>query len=598
MNKTITTYKTTKNTEKEDEEETTASNVEQIRISLVYVNTATSTSSRENSQFSSLSSLEVPSEPIAVPITITKKGLNAVVNHLLDRHDSDDDDEDDDSDDERLPKLNFEFLLNNGKILLPSKMSIDDVARRVSSSAFSSSSSDMIIPMNLEEQEEAMEIQYFLGGKKPSKEDESEELPDWITSMTHSFHQQVLGFETNDDKHDGILSVGGDDGSIRIFSTSSSSLLSQEAKQKQQGGLNNMIQKGIVQAHSGSIKCMSSVSLSCKNDHQKANPIVIASGSIDQTLITHLCYNTNHDNEGNNNDDTTAIKLHAAYCNGHSSSINCVSLLNHPTTVTNDDDIALMASGDWDGGLCIWKVPSPNSSSNTDEDMTPSMMTDNNENKKRKTIISGEKQGSVQSSLSSVKEVSPTISIRAHNSNISGLSWGYTENNSTNNNDENILITSSWDHSIKSWDLTTQNNILTLNGSKVVTCISRCCLRNIIASGHPDCRVRLWDMRTSNGGNEVEGGGFFDGTLRPSHKEWISSIQWSPTNPYILLSSSYDGTIKVWDIRSTLSSTPPLYTLRAVSSGVKNHKVLCTSVTKDNVIYSGGTDCIVKQFKF
>lgn len=42
-----------------------------------------------------------------------------------------------------------------------------------------------------------------------------------------------------------------------------------------------------------------------------------------------------------------------------------------------------------------------------------------------------------------------------------------------------------------------------------------------------------------------------------SHKNWISSVAQSPTKSHMIASASYDGTLKVWDIRSTV----PLYTL-------------------------------------
>ena len=56
-----------------------------------------------------------------------------------------------------------------------------------------------------------------------------------------------------------------------------------------------------------------------------------------------------------------------------------------------------------------------------------------------------------------------------------------------------------------------QNEILALNGSKVVTSLGRCHNSNVVATGHPDCCVRLWDMRINKGGE----GNLFDGTLRP-----------------------------------------------------------------------------------
>ena len=54
-----------------------------------------------------------------------------------------------------------------------------------------------------------------------------------------------------------------------------------------------------------------------------------------------------------------------------------------------------------------------------------------------------------------------------------------------------------------------------------------------------------------------------------------------------LVSASYDETIKVWDIRSTV----PLYTIAA-----HNGKVLCLAVGPAGEILSGGTDGKLKRF--
>lgn len=56
-----------------------------------------------------------------------------------------------------------------------------------------------------------------------------------------------------------------------------------------------------------------------------------------------------------------------------------------------------------------------------------------------------------------------------------------------------------------------------------------------------------------------------------------------------MATTGHDGTLKVWDIRSSL----PLHTVRAVSK--KGEKALCLAFG-DGIIYSGGSDCVVKQF--
>ena len=67
-------------------------------------------------------------------------------------------------------------------------------------------------------------------------------------------------------------------------------------------------------------------------------------------------------------------------------------------------------------------------------------------------------------------------------------------------------------------------------------------------------------------------------------------MEWSPNDPFVLASSGHDGTVKVWDIRSSL----PLHTVRAHKKGSKS---LCLAFAK-NTIFSGGSDCLVKKYKF
>jgi ribosome biogenesis protein len=73
--------------------------------------------------------LEVPSEPIAVPADVGRKGLTAVLNHLLgrgaiasedskDNHDhSDSEDVDSTTNSDKLPPIPFEFVMSKNRLL-------------------------------------------------------------------------------------------------------------------------------------------------------------------------------------------------------------------------------------------------------------------------------------------------------------------------------------------------------------------------------------------------------------------------------------------------------------------------------------------------
>jgi ribosome biogenesis protein len=157
-----------------------------------------------------------------------------------------------------------------------------------------------------------------------------------------------------------------------------------------------------------------------------------------------------------------------------------------------------------------------------------------------------EKQ-SISSSQNALQTLTPKLLIpQAHYSQISGISWGNLHKNGHNSASQqyNTLISGSWDHSIKSWDVERQECVVTLNGSKVVACLDTSYhSEGIVATGHPDCNIRLWDVRTN--GKEKSSLAVSDKTFRPSHKEWVTAVQWSPQNPYHLASTSHDGTVKV-----------------------------------------------------
>eukprot|EP00577_Skeletonema_sp_RCC1716_P010778 CAMPEP_0113415006 /NCGR_PEP_ID=MMETSP0013_2-20120614/24330_1 /TAXON_ID=2843 ORGANISM="Skeletonema costatum, Strain 1716" /NCGR_SAMPLE_ID=MMETSP0013_2 /ASSEMBLY_ACC=CAM_ASM_000158 /LENGTH=501 /DNA_ID=CAMNT_0000301921 /DNA_START=125 /DNA_END=1630 /DNA_ORIENTATION=+ /assembly_acc=CAM_ASM_000158 len=456
--------------------------------------------------------LELPSEPMAVPSNIRKRGLSAIVNHLLDRGDKDDDNDDDsasddDEDNERLPSIPFDFLLNDKLLRLP----LDSAARNLGLST-----------------EHALELHYFPARLPPKKEGQSEQLPDWIMVMEYN---------------NGRLWSGGADGVIRTFE--------QEGEELKSGC--------VISAHTGPIKCVSSLT------DATSDLTYVATGSMDQTLVTHA-YNSKKGE----------LSLHAVYSGGHGNSISSVALAAGGSG--GGDGKQIMASGDWDGGLAIWNVPGSSSSN----DNVGGDANGKKSSKKRKDNNSNSTSSSIEGTI---QEVQPIQSVRAHSSNISGLAWGY--NSSSSSSLPSTLLTGSWDHGLKVYDVSRMDCILALNGSRVVTSLSRCSNSDVVATGSPDCTVRLWDMRTNGEGGS--GSQIADKTLRQSHKSWVSAIQWSPTDPFVLATTSHDGTLKVWDIRSSL----PLHTVKATAN--KGDKSLCLAFG-DGFIYSGGSDCVVKKF--
>lgn len=370
-----------------------------------------------------------------------------MVNHLLGRRvvRRDDSDEEDDSEDESTlpPAVPFDFLLSSKLLRLP----LETAVRKEGIGT-----------------ERAVELVYFPARVPPVKEGEGESVPDWIISMDYCTGGNVGGGDQG-----GMLFTGCADGVVRSFSCDDN-----------HGGIQS---RSSVTAHTGQIKCISTAKFD-----ETSSPTMVATGSMDQTLVTHLCNNSNSDD--NSNKSGSRLDLHAVYSGGHGSSISSVKMCNNGSEI-------VMASGDWDGGLVIWKVPGEsNDNSNNNKEEGESI-------KKRKK---GNKRNTPSQTKSTIQEVKPTSSSKAHSSNISGLAFGY--------NSPNTVLTSSWDHSLKVYDVERMDCVLATNGSRVITSLSRCSTSNIVGTGCADNMVRLWDMRVGPGQGVGSMGQIADKTLR------------------------------------------------------------------------------------
>ncbi|XP_038998447.1 ribosome biogenesis protein WDR12 homolog, partial [Hibiscus syriacus] len=90
-----------------------------------------------------------------------------------------------------------------------------------------------------------------------------------------------------------------------------------------------------------------------------------------------------------------------------------------------------------------------------------------------------------------------------------------------------------------------------------------------IYSASWDHSVRKWDVETGKDLSDIFS----------SHSSWISDCKWHSWSSFHLLSSSYDGKVMLWDLRTAF----PL----AIIDSHKN-KVLCAGWWKGDCVVSGG----------
>mmetsp|Transcript_573 Transcript_573/g.1023 ORF Transcript_573/g.1023 Transcript_573/m.1023 type:complete len:463 (+) Transcript_573:209-1597(+) len=281
-----------------------------------------------------------------------------------------------------------------------------------------------------------------------------------------------------------------------------------------------------------------------------ADKSLVASGGHDQALKLHSY------------DAEAKALTTASECGGHSASVEALSF----------SPSGLLASGDFAGGVCIYEVGDAAGGAVGGEAAG---------SKKRKVSGSGSEAGGVTT-------LTPLHTASLHTAAVTGVAWS---------SDSLTLHTASHDSAVRVLDVATQNPLLTLNGNKAVTCLA---MPNapggtVLATGHPDSRVRLWDVRRDDSGGSAAS---FDATLKPSHRGYVTCISFDCGNPYQLCSSSHDGTVKRWDVRCSL----PLYTVKAHEGGKevgtgRQGKAMAVECGLGGGLWSGGSDGVVRRWE-
>lgn len=111
--------------------------------------------------------------------------------------------------------------------------------------------------------------------------------------------------------------------------------------------------------------------------------------------------------------------------------------------------------------------------------------------------------------------------------------------------DPTVGYSTSWDHTLKTWDLTTGSCVDTRTTAQSLFSIAHLPATSLIAVGTSARHITLIDPRTSAQTISAL-------TLR-GHTNFVNSLAQDPNSTHQFVSGSHDGTCRIWDLRSVRS---------------------------------------------
>jgi len=145
-------------------------------------------------------------------------------------------------------------------------------------------------------------------------------------------------------------------------------------------------------------------------------------------------------------------------------------------------------------------------------------------------------------------------------------------------NEHDKIYSSSLDHTVRHWDIEIAKELDKISSAKAILDVSTSCENNILATSSTDRHIRIYDKKSLSLKSNLT-----------FHKGWVSSISFNPNNNFQLLSTSYDKSAILWDVRSC---NTPIYTINDHSD-----RVLCSDWGKFGILATGGVDCKMSTFE-
>ncbi|OMJ08703.1 Ribosome biogenesis protein ytm1 [Smittium culicis] len=271
--------------------------------------------------------------------------------------------------------------------------------------------------------------------------------------------------------------------------------------------------------HTGSVKSIISLNNSSESSSgSKANNVELLSAGIDQTTIGWI--------KSNSSSDSSLEIGYVSY--GHKACVNGIA-------VSPDNSHFITCSTDSTLKLYDTEIPT--------EDSQREIMENGIEGLPTVSKLLSEKL--TKKSKKSKSASSPSNLIKVPKSTFTGHIGSITSV-AINSSSKNTFYSGGFDQSLRSWDAVTSDNVSTKVCDQAFLSVDYSALSGLIVSGHTDKFVRIWDPRIDDSS--------VSSMSLSGHTKYVGAVKWSPNSSYMFASSSYDGTTKVWDVRSTASS--------------------------------------------
>lgn len=234
----------------------------------------------------------------------------------------------------------------------------------------------------------------------------------------------------------------------------------------------------------------------------------------------------------------------------------------HKATVSSlavNLETSRILSGSYDNTIAFWSTHS--------KDMNTSDPLKDQESKNSSLSSSSRKRLKLAIRDSTIKRKSPLAILESHTRPVEDVIF--------DPNDSTVGYSVSQDHTVKTWDLVTSRCVDTRKTNYPLLSIAALKKLHLLATGSSARHINLHDPRSSKIANSQLIG----------HKGFVSTLAATDNNEHMLLSGSYDGTVKVWDIRTNSA----MYTIPRHSKEDKA-KVFSVAFEKEIGILSGGSD--------